>query len=435
MKNILLPIYLVAAALCCGCNGKRETTTREYVPNNLELIRRMECQMEASKASGNHLINNKTTIDKDSIRQKFNILANTYFPSLPNGILSATTHQLYRDAWAVPEDNIIDVGSQGLYLSYFILGYVADSVGIESLSLFPRNYSTLEAKVITRTYYGEEEPIKGTVDLYLIEENGQWVIDDFKEYCVAPTSYIYLKQYLRNYIEEHRRYFRSEEWKSLVERTRNEGFDVDEKLQEIDNYFRKYPDLPSDSTVARMFNTIAKREFSASAEDVLSSSMFQIYRDTWAVPNDGFCNMCCGDDGPNVAFLGPKEIEDSLAIEKIDIDLTSAKVYVTSYLEGRENRERRRRYTFHLIAENGRWVIDDCDNVSISHTSGDMKQLFHEYINNHREYLHSEDWKHYIESERKAAEKCENAEEREQWLKDIEVSLSAVDDYFRKYPD
>lgn len=151
MKNNLLPICLVAAALCCGCNGKRENTAQEYVPNNPELIRRMEYQMEASKASGNRLINNKTTIDKDSIRQKFNILANTYFPSLPNGILSATTHQLYRDAWAVPEDNIIDVGSQGLYLSYFILGYVADSVCIDSLSLFSRRDSTL-AKVFTKTY-------------------------------------------------------------------------------------------------------------------------------------------------------------------------------------------------------------------------------------------------------------------------------------------
>ncbi len=50
MKNNLLPICLVATALCCGCNAKRENTTREYVPNNPELIRRMECQMEASKS-------------------------------------------------------------------------------------------------------------------------------------------------------------------------------------------------------------------------------------------------------------------------------------------------------------------------------------------------------------------------------------------------
>ncbi|MCR5362061.1 MAG: hypothetical protein K6E73_08630 [Bacteroidales bacterium] len=63
MKNILLPIYLVAAALCCGCNAKRENTAQEDVPNNPKLIRRMECQMEASKASGNSLINNKMTIN------------------------------------------------------------------------------------------------------------------------------------------------------------------------------------------------------------------------------------------------------------------------------------------------------------------------------------------------------------------------------------
>ena len=430
MKNIFLPICLVAAALCCGCNGKRETTTREYVPNNPELIRRMENQMEASKAN-----NNKTTIIEDSIRQKFNILANTYFPSLPDGILSSTTHQLYRDAWAVPEDNIIDVGSQGLYLSYFILGYVADSVCIDSLSLFSRGDSTL-AKVFTKTYY-DGDGFGDTITLNVIEENGSWVIDDFKmeKGPTPPTSNIFLKQYLRNYIEEHRRYFRSEEWKSLVERTRNDGFDVDEKLQEIDDYFAKYPDLPSDSVVASMFNAIAKREYSAAAEDVFSSDMFQLYRDTWAVPNDGWCNICCGDDGPNVAFLGPKEIEDSLAIEKIDIDLTSAKVYVTSYLEGHENRERRRCYTFHLIAENGCWVIDDCDNISISHTSGDMKQLFREFIDGHREYLSSEDWKNYIERERKSAEKCEDAEKREQWVNAIETSVKAVDDYFAKYPD
>ena len=435
MKNILLPICLVAAALCCGCNGKRENTAQEYVPNNPELIRRMESQLEASKKNDNRLIPKEKTIDKDTIRQKFKILANTYFPSLPDGILSATTHQLYRDAWAVPEDNIIDVGNRELYLSYFILGYVADSVGVESLSLFSRNDSTL-AKVITRTYY-DDKSWDGVVDLYLVEENGQWVIDDFKEYCVAPTSYIYLKQYLRNYIEEHRRYFRSEEWKSFVENARNNGFSAaaDERLKEIDEYFAKYPDMPSDSTIVQMFNAIAKREFSAAAEDVFSSALFQLYRDTWAVPNDGFCNMCCGDDGPDVAFLVPKEEEDSSFVEHVDIDWAIVKVHVLSYREGRVNLKRCRCYTFHLIAENGRWVIDDCDNVSISHTIGDMKQLFREYINEHREYLRSDDWKDYIEKERKSAEKCENAEEREQWLQSIDESVKAVDDYFAKYPD
>ena len=420
MKNIFLPICLVAAVLCCGCNGKRENTAQEYVPNNPELIRRMECQMEASKASGNRLINNKTTIDKDSIRQKFNILANTYFPSLPNGILSATTHQLYRDAWAVPEDNIIDVGSQGLYLSYFILGYVADSVCIDSLSLFSRRDSTL-AKVFTKTYY-DGESVDDIIILNLIREHQDWVIDDLKmeNGSTPPTSNIFLKQYLRNYIEEHRRYFRSEEWKSLVERTRNDGFGVDEKLQEIDDYFAKYPDLPSDSTIVQMFNAIEKRNLSKTPEGIFSSATMQLCRDAWAVPNDAFGDEGTNDEELNFILVGMEE--DSLAAEKVEVyrygDSTLAKVFITPFNRGHEYPQKRTR-NFHLVEENGRWVIDDFDTWH-----GYLKQHLREYIDKQRKYFRSEDWKEYVERMKGDYDSIV-----------VQNSLQEIEEYFAKYPD
>ena len=422
MKNILLPIYLVAAALCCGCNGKRENTAQEYVPNNPELIRRMECQMEASKASGNRLINNKTTIDKDSIRQKFNILANTYFPSLPNGILSATTHQLYRDAWAVPEDNIIDVGSQGLYLSYFILGYVADSVCIDSLSLFSRRDSTL-AKVFTKTYY-DGESVDDIIILNLIREHQDWVIDDLKmeNGSTPPTSNIFLKQYLRNYIEEHRRYFRSEEWKSFVEKSRDHGCsaEADKRLQEIEDYFRKYPDMPSDSTIVQMFNAIEKRNLSKTPEGIFSSATMQLCRDAWAVPNDAFGDEGTNDEELNFILVGMEE--DSLAAEKVEVyrygDSTLAKVFITPFNRGHEYPQKRTR-NFHLVEENGRWVIDDFDTWH-----GYLKQHLREYIDKQRKYFRSEDWKEYVERMKGDYDSIV-----------VQNSLQEIEEYFRKYPD
>ena len=252
----------------------------------------------------------------------------------------------------------------------------------------------------------------GRLKMKLVLENGRWVVCDYGEQSSHKSN-------LEEYIKAQREYFRSEKWKSDVEKNLS-GASREQAINAVDDYFRKYPDMPSDSTIVQMFNAIEKRNLSKTPEGIFSSATMQLCRDAWAVPNDAFGDEGTNDEELNFILVGMEE--DSLAAEKVEVyrygDSTLAKVFITPFNRGHEYPQKRTR-NFHLVEENGRWVIYDFDTWH-----GYLKQHLREYIDKQRKYFRSEDWKEYVERMKGDYDSIV-----------VQNSLQEIEEYFRKYPD
>ncbi|MBQ7238804.1 MAG: hypothetical protein IJS20_08435 [Bacteroidales bacterium] len=179
---------------------------------------------------------------------------------------SASTYQLLEQLFDTPELER-DGWPDSFWTKYWILslpegcyGNSDDSLWIQGCHAEYRNDSLL-ATIETVYHYWEsqvDEP-KGfyyyePMRLYLVKEDGKWVIEDFycRPQCTRETyksvqeALPWMKNCIQAYITEIRKELRSDKWKKEnnpdketdPERLKN----LQNYLQHVEDYFQKYPD-------------------------------------------------------------------------------------------------------------------------------------------------------------------------------------------------
>ncbi len=179
---------------------------------------------------------------------------------------SARTYQLIEQLFETPELEV-----EGWPDSFWTRGWIRsypqgcygnsdDSLWIQGCHAEYRNDSLL-ATIETVYHYWEsqvDEP-KGfyyyePMRLYLVKENGKWVIEDFycRPHCTRETyksvqeALPWMKNCIQAYITEIRKELRSDKWKE----ENNPDKETDPErlktlqnyLQHVEDYFQKYPD-------------------------------------------------------------------------------------------------------------------------------------------------------------------------------------------------
>lgn len=139
-------------------------------------------------------------------------------------------YSLLEEAFAMPSDAPFGYIGSEEWLYYFISGNGGPAVkfGIDSIK------KSEQKAVVYFSGYREWCSIDGGENhiLYLVKENGQWIIADFDN----------TKDRLYQYIKTVRTYFRTQPWEDhfrQLDGTTEE--DIDMRRREVEQYFKNYP--------------------------------------------------------------------------------------------------------------------------------------------------------------------------------------------------
>ena len=142
---------------------------------------------------------------------------------------------LYEEAYCLPNEAFGDIGNHE-NLAYALNPYQDyDTIKVVCDAIQMKGEDEAEADMIM-TIFGNELRNR----FFLKQCNGEWLIDDYT--TAQNESY---RAVLSEFIASQRQYFLSEEWtKSVEEKMKEENSEeiVEKTLQEVKDYFQKYPE-------------------------------------------------------------------------------------------------------------------------------------------------------------------------------------------------
>ncbi|GEM_PF-2417966 len=429
MKNILLPIYLVAAALCCGCNGKRENTTMK--PAQKDSI---ETAADAPVEQVESLVPPSDSLAREIFWKSGFCNADTICIGQNADYFTAKAQSMMKEFVKVDAYRYCEWPE--FYSSPFTR-WDSDKCQIDSIAVSMHADTALVEVQLTIKYYRKDE--KATAVFSLLPVDGQWRIDDFGE------NGLNFQKRTRRILNERRTIFREL------------GLKDDDRHHGIDAYFELYPDsvtwadAPDEHFLIDASPELASQIATTGLTEQRCKDLYLAIpggNKTWSTPSDSF-----------PLYFSPKlaaRLQEAFAIPSNDIDGGIGYSDELSEFSGtgwESSMEKVFSVHIHPVREDSAtvnvgviyWAEEHCimdfsmqvvlldGQWLISAMQTDSRVT--DFISFMRQYLRSEEWEKEVADYRQHIEQEKDSAKQDSMRMILQKSLSAVDDYFRKYPD
>ena len=369
-----------------------------------------------------------------------------YAPDTAAWAFTDEYHRLLRETWEMPSDGLGDIGSEEA-LFYFVSGqddnvntFVVKSVEVADDSAFI---------AFSRLYPYERissDNLTDSVSVRLVREPSGWKIADY------IADFGSTRAYLRKYILEQRRFFRSEEWKERIREARTNNLsDADAKryADEVERYFEQHPtnwfgfssSEPTEQRIREIFAAIPEHEVRLTDSTAFDTSFYALMKHFVLMPNDAVgekgtkSELYCFHEGMEYCGVFPEDWKKEGISHRFEIDdiwqVSDSQAYAcVRYLHLRHDTINYPYVDYDLlplVKQSGRWVLSDFFKgwpgyPSIERHLGTRWYIVDRIVAN-RKGLGSDFWKKIVEEYRQF-----DPEYLKQYMKDYET-------YFKLYPE
>jgi hypothetical protein len=418
MKNILLPICLVAAATIASCTtGKKSAPILADAP-----VEQVESLVPPSDSLAREIFWKSGFCNADTICIGQNA---DYFTAKAQSMMKEFVKvDAYRYCEEWPE----------FYSSPFTRWY-SYKYQIDSIAVSMHADTALVEVQLTIKYYRKDE--KATAVFSLLPEGGRWRIDDFGE------NGLNFQKRTRWILKERRTIFREL------------GLKDDDRHHGIDAYFELYPDsvtwadapdehftIDASPELANQIATTGLTEqrckdlylaIPGGCNGSIPSDSFPLYfapklasllQEAFAMPTGEIDGIGYSDELSEFSGIGwESSVEKvfSVHIHPVREDSATVNVGVIYWAEEHCIMD----FSMQLVLLDGQWLISAMQTDS----------RVTDFISFMRQYLRSEEWKKEVADYRQDIEQETDSAKQDSMRMILQKSINAVDDYFRKYPD